>query len=140
MVAFAEVLVQPKTITNLKVSNGTNTYPVEELDDYALTNDGYSFFIGTVQKLNTGNLTFTADHCQTQTQNCYTDTVHTIVMEPAQGYKKMYAWDNGNWYTESATPSVGDDVYIYKPLSDEYTVNGVVTAVSTNTINIQSFT
>lgn len=103
-ISMAGVYVQPKTINNLKVSNGTNTYPVEELNDYTLDADGYYFTIGTNLKLDVGNLTFTADNCQTQTYDCYTDTAHTIVMEPATGYKKLYAWKKSEteiYYTDT---------------------------------------
>lgn len=141
MAAIAEVVVQPKTITNLKVSDGTNTYPVEELNYYSLSTTGHYFEIGTGSKLDVGNLTFTADNCQTQTYNCYSDTSHTIVMEPAPGYKKMYAWALGGmtYYTNSATPNVGDELYRYESSSDEYIAEGTIIAVSTDTLEVQPF-
>lgn len=140
------ITVQPQTLTNVTVSNGTSTYPIEECTLSVVNGQTiYNFYAGDSScypfGAKTTSLTFNADGCQPYTiQDIQAESEWTVTMEPTSGYKKMYAWDNGNWYTESATPSVGDDVYIYKPLSDEYAVNGVVEAVSTNTIDIQSFT
>lgn len=116
---MADVTIITYPLTDLRVTNGTNTITVGN----GITDTGseYEFTCGSGNPLPCGTLTFSAKGYEDLTFNCYTDySWHLALRKKAENLYawsenigNAYAWTVGSdvYYTESATPSVGDIIY-----------------------------
>jgi len=151
------ITVQPQTLTNVTVSNGTTTYPIEECTLSVVNGQTiYNFYAGDSScypfGASTTSLTFNADGCQPYTiSDIKAESEWTVTMQPATGYRKLYAWKvympactPTYIYTDTATPTELSALYTntgerlaLSDISYSSYVAGSITYATSNSIQLE---
>jgi hypothetical protein len=132
------ITIQPQTLTNVTISNGTSTYLIEECTLSVVNGQTiYNFYAGDSScypfGAKTTSLTFNADGCQSYTiQDIKAESEWTVIMQPATGYRKLYAYSLSKAAIASqpgTTESTHDYIYLTAETLEEsngiaYDVNG----------------